>query len=680
MLNTSIKKLALATGVVALAGLATPARADCDANGNTVTGSTTVCYHLKGSDTLFDIVTQSIKNAKGASVVGAESLFYDGTGSGNAENQMKQLSNANADLGVQSIGPMSRNMRPGTIDSAATVVGAITGTFVQRDLAANIGKSGHAAWAPVCQNVVGLDAAVFVTKATGVGSGLNDIDFNVFTNNYASPASFKQGASNGCTGSTTATCLGGVANGNFPTDFTNGTAFNNLASAVNYNSLWSIVLSGVDGSGSLKACSDPRRIRALQDLSTALGVPQLDHIYRRDDNSGTTDTIKDRIMVVSSFGPQDSRYPWTGGRFCNGQAVGGIAGATAQTGICSVTRTIVTCKLNSDCPAGEVCQFNLNNQDLDPVRRPCIAADADHAPTSCTDVTTGKPCQATDGNANCSQGLVVALSDTDPFSTSTKPSTDVTTSIANRIRNGGGAVIGYAGREAASGGVYGTKAIKVNGVKPTDTNVRNSSYLLARRLFLQNSYFNPANGNTTGGDVPDDKATGISITGGGAQQITFEQNLFNYMTNRANTDPVVAQFNFITCSYNGVGVDPCGESNNLCALGAPATPPPYDAGFPNTSFNNDGTGGAKSLDSAGNLWNGSSAPSPATCSVAASGKVNACVTDGSICTSSTATACPPANGRLANSACSQTSDCATGLTCKDALGLGPAPYSLVCAP
>ena len=678
MLKTCIKKLALATGVAALAGLATPAMADCDANGNTVTGTTTVCYHLKGSDTLFDITTQSIKNARTAGVTGAESLFYDGTGSGNAENQMKALGGTgNVDLGVQSIGPMSRNMRPGTIDSAATVANAITGTFVQRDLAANIGKSGHAAWAPVCQNVVGLDAAVFVTKGTGTGSGLGDIDWNVFTNTYASPASFKQGASNGCTGATTSTCVGGVANGNYPTDFTTGTAFNNLSSAVNYNNLWSIVLSGVDGTGSLKACSDPRRIRALQDLSTALGVPQLDHIYRRDDNSGTTDTIKDRVMVVTSFGPQDPRYPWTGGRFCNGQAIGGINGATAQTGVCSVTRTNTSCKVNTDCPAGEVCQFNLNNQDFDPVRRPCVGADADHAPTSCTDVTTGKPCQATDGNANCSQGLVVALSDTDPFSTPTKPSTDVTTSIANRIRNGGGTVIGYAGREAANGTMYGTKAIKVNGVKPTDNNVRNSSYLLARRLFLQNSYFNPATGNTTGGDVPDDLATGINITGGGSQQITFEQNLFTYMTSRVNTDPVVAQYNFITCSYNGQGVDPCGESNNLCALAAPATPPPYDAGFPNTSFGaTSGTGGAKSLDSAGNLWNGTTAAAY-TCAVAAAGKYNACVTDGSACTGG---ACPLAQNRPANSACSQTTDCAAGLTCKDALGLGPAPYSLVCAP
>jgi len=659
MSNLNTTRVALALGVAALTGLATTARADCDANGAVITAGTS-CYHLKGSDTLFDIMRTSIVNARAAGIPGASDIFYEGTGSGNAENQMKQVTGTN--LGVQSIGPMSRNMRPATIDPLATVPGAITGTFSQR--VAGGTQGGHAAWAPTCQNVVGLDAAVFVTRATGTGNGLNDIALGVQNNAFAAPATFKQAVPN---------------DKNLATDFTDGTAFNNPASTRNYNNLWSIVLSGVDGSGSLKACSDPRRVKALLDLSTAIGVPTLDHVYRRDDNSGTTDTIKDRIMVVpaatTAASPSiDPRYPFTGGRFCNGQSIGNINGATAQTGVCSVTRSNTTCKVDGDCPivsgtTHEVCQFNLNNQDFDPIRRPCPATAANLAPTTCTDMTTGRLCQASDNNPNCSQGLIVALTDTDPGSS------DITTSIANRIKNGAGAVIGYAAREAASGLNFQTKSIKINGTKGSDANVRNSAYMLARRLFLQNSQ---APGNTAG-DVPNDLASGINITGGGAPQLSAESAMFSYVSSRPATDPVVQQYNFITCAPTP-GDDPCSLSNNLCADPASATAPPYSAAFPNGSFGaTSGTGGTKSIDSQGNTWTGTTLAAT-TCSTPAAGALNSCITDGSTCV--TGTPCPVANNRPANAACSQNSDCAAGLTCKDALGLGApgALYSLVCAP
>jgi hypothetical protein len=684
MLNRSSTKVALAAGLAALSGLSFPAMADCDANGNAVAGTTANCWHLKGSDTWFDVMTTSIKNARLAGITGSNELFYDGSGSGNAESQMDKATTT--DLGAQSIGPMSRNFRPKFIDTLTppTTTPVFTGNFAQRTgTAAPFGTQvGHAAWAPTCANVLGLDAAVFVTRATGAGSGLNDIDVNTSVNSAATPASFKQSVIN----------CSAAPGGNCSTNFADGTAFNNINSTINYSNLWSIVLSGVDGSGSIRACADPRRVKALLDLSTAVGVSTLDHIYRRDDNSGTTDTIKDRIMVVTSptntaTPTVDPRYPLTGGRFCNGQSIGQINSSTNQTGLCAVTRDVClfgfppptgfACPAHVDPNTGvqQVCQVNLNNQDVDPIRRPCTAADSTHAPTSCTDLTTGKPCQAGDGNANCTQGLVVALTDTDPGSS------DITTSIANRIKNGGGSVIGFAGNEAVNGLLFQTKSVSINGTKANDTNVRNSAYLLARRLFLQNA----AAAGDLAADLVDDLAVNIAGGGdGGATQFNDEQNLWAYMSQRGNTDPVMDQFNFVHCSSLGDGNDPCSELNNLCALPAAASAPPFAAAFPNGSvatttgvpvYGSVGSGGAKSVDSQGNTWNGTTAVAT-TCAVPAAGAQNSCITDGSTCTGG---ACPAANNRPSNAACTRNSDCASGV-CTDVLGLGTpgALYSLVC--
>src|SRR5215468_4875791 len=298
---------------------------NCIANPNDAAN----CFHLKGSDTLFDIMTDAINAARTAGVVGADKLFYDGTGSGNAESQMRFVGGSqpggNANLGVQSIGPMSRNFRPGVIDNLSVGFNQRTGT--------NLTGNGHALWAPSCQNVIGLDAAVLLTRATGAGAGCRNINFNTFNDTTFPGASVPRATTN---------------NAALPVLFGNGSAFNNLASTSNYSNLLMIILSGVDGSGSIAACSDPRRIQAVQDLAGCMGVDHIEHLYRRDDNSGTTDTWKDRIMTIPSTA--DPRYAWVGGRFCNNQSIGGINGAANQTGICAITRTNNTCKVSTDCP------------------------------------------------------------------------------------------------------------------------------------------------------------------------------------------------------------------------------------------------------------------------------------------------------------------------------------------
>ncbi len=490
-------------------------------------------WNLYGSDTLFDIMTQSIANAQAKGVPGTANLVYQGGGSGNAENQMK--------ANVQSIGPMSRNFRPATVTSFPS-------------------------FAPTVQNVIALDAAVIVTKNTPVRC--KNMNLPLLASDPTKAAS---------------------------NDTTVPFSFGTPGSG--YSQLLEVILSGVDGSGSVAACSDPRRIQALQDFAACNGIAAIDHFFRRDDNSGTTDTFKDKVAV---------------GRFCNGAAVG-VLGA------------------NKTNP-------NLNNQDFDPIRRPCPNP-GPRLEATCTDMTTGLSCRYADANPNCTQGLVVALSIGD------NGSTDVTTTIAARVAaDSTGATMGYAGREAVRQAGAPTSGVFVNTNSFSDPIVRLDQYMLSRRLFLQ-----------YGSTVTDlGGPTSLSPAGGGgAAQLAAELSLFNYMTDpsgsaspdgapgRCNTDPVVKQLGFITCLDDCLTV-PSGASN-LCSKSPYATvPSPPSACVP--------TAGA---------W-------------ANNGAV-AC-TSGSICCSTGASCpasgvCPAATQRAANTACSKNSDCASG-TCGDFIGVG----------
>jgi hypothetical protein len=642
---TNLKKLTLGALVLAAVGLAGRAEAACDPVTGVATPVGSACYILKGSDTLFDIVTAAINGARAGSITaggttitftpvpGATDLFYAGTGSGNAETAMSTATATG--IGAQSIGPMSRNFRPAFIDPA--VPGWAPRT------AAALTATGHAAWAPNVSNVVGLDAAVFVVKATGA---LDNIDFTTFLDSSV-PSAFKKS---------------NINNAAIATNFGNGNGFGNIdpacttcagaacsATCVNYNSVMSIILSGVDGSGTIAACADPRRVQAIQDVAGNLGATTLSHLFRRDDNSGTTDTFKDRIMVVKNTGAQATRYVYTGGRFCNGTAIGQITSASAQQGICSVSRA-TTCFTNADCAAsgaGQVCQYNLNNQDFDPIRRPCTPSDATRAPTTCTDMTTGARCLASDNNPNCTQGFIVALSDTDPGAS------DITVSIGKRVGLGDGSVIGYAGREAALN--TGAKALKVNTIGSTDDNVRPGTYLLARRLFIQNTFVNSVDAN----DIPTDTETANSVKGGGNDQLTKEQALWTaVLSNRTLMDPIVRQYNFIRCAAAGDGADPSLESGNLCGV-TPASPVPgaLSAYTPSGSFGASNTGGAKSINSAGRVWTATGAVQ-ATCAAGA-----LCVS-GLACPAVAPLVCPDAAKLPANAPCTLNSDC-TSNSCTD---------------
>jgi hypothetical protein len=678
-MHRSINPLLHGGLVAALVLAAGPARAECDANGDpTVTGG--ICYKLRGSDTLFDIMKEAIKQARldggGTSplAAAAKDLHYLGTGSGNAETAMRtalSTPGSNGSLGSQSIGPMSRNFRPEIIDSLSTTYFPrstaatcnATGSLTPPGTTSCLLNKGHAAWAPTSRNVPGLDAAVFLVKGT---VALENLTFSTFVDNTIADSAFAKGV---------------VNDSALPINFGSAGAWNQLTPAINYNSAMSVILSGVDGSGTLAACADPRRVRAIQDMAGFLGVTTIQHLIRRDENSGTTDTFKDRIMVVRALA-DTARYAYTGGRFCNGASIGGISSSTVQQGICSANRGTV-CTADVTCDAltpSSKCQFNLNNPDYDPIRRPCLAADATNAPTSCTDMTTGLRCQAADANPNCTQGFIVALTDTDPGST------DITTSIGARVGSSGGDIIGFAGREAASS-TYGTKALAINTHRAIDSKVRNSDYMLARRLFIQNSFENSVDvldipTNTAGGGGPN----------GGNDQLLKEQLLWtDFLTDRFKMDPIVRQFNFVRCGTFADGGNPDSESNNLCAsVPAAATPKAFDPYQP-TGALATANGGTPSINYQGRVptvfttltrttgnQNGRlcTAASPCTCSPTTPCQdaplIQRVVAANTLCVSGnsgTGLVCPDAPPRPSNAPCSVNAEC-TSLVCTDKLSHG----------
>lgn len=292
--------------------------------------------------------------------------------------------------------------------------------------------------------------------------------------------------------------------------------------AADYNNDLALVLSGKDGLGTTAACQDQARLDALARITACFGgVERIEHFYRRDDSSGTTDTFKEKLKIK---------------RFCNGTATG--------------------------TPNG-----NLSNQDQDPIRRACVPADSTHAATACTLPDRTTLCTA--GTTDCTQGLVVALTQTDPGSA------DITLSLAHRVANDVTAVgnkyvvsMGYAGRTAvclqrkADGSCGGpTAPVRINNVDPNggDDLIRYQAYLLSRRLFLMK------------GDPTLDAARNAA-----------EASFFDWATaelpadpaalpGRCNMDPIVAARGFVTCTDDCW--TPPAEPNHLCsALPFPPAP------------------------------------------------------------------------------------------------------------
>jgi len=408
-------------------------------------------YHVQGSDSWLGAVSEALETAKASidPVFPLGDLVYDGSGFVLSYDDPGSVSAENQMVGnVQSLGPMSRNFKSDTLDA-------------------------HPTWTPSVQNAAGIDAAVWLVRSRAG----RIVDLTVPTNG-PDPR--------------------GVANPRYAArnDPTVVGTFGVQGSG--YTQLLEVVLSGVDGSGTVPACSDPRRVQAVVDLAAAMNVATIAHIYRLDDNSGTTLTIREKLQVS---------------RFCNCWARGVLGN---QGGV----------------------NTNLNNQDFDPIRRACPEPGLNN-PTACTDMTTGLACQASDGNPNCTQGLAVALSVGDPGHG------DVTEAMAYRVANDlTGSTMGYAGRAGARLGIN-TTAPTINTIGFSDTNIRLDQYMLSRLVFIHHA--------------PENDDLGMWDAGGPAQAAQ-ELVLFQWLTDldgtnnadgapgRCHLDPILSRWGFLPCT------------------------------------------------------------------------------------------------------------------------------------
>ena len=431
----------------------------------------TVCP-IKGSDTLFDVMTSAI-SAYRTEVAPTNYVQYLGTGSGNGEKALIQTATP-----FQLIAPMSRNLT----SSANTACQALAGVGV-----------GNCS--PEIRNVLGLDAAMIIVNP-GAGKCPN---LNIGTNS-ADP--------------TTA-----------PTN-------NDLA----------LILGGKGGAGDWVACSAPERVAAIDRLLTCNKVSgAIEHFYRRDDNSGTSDTMREKLQIA---------------RFCNGESKPPSPGGT-----------------------------NIQNPDNDPIRGPCPAAGPGLKQVHCTfsDPTDaanfGKDCQNTPSATGCTAGFVIALTEGDPNIS------DITMTIANRVL-GNANVVGYAGREGTrKAPISGQPAAgpNLNTITSVNSNVRQDKYMLSRRLWLNDAI------------IQNDTPLAHTLTD--ATCAAAEVEFFSWATDglpnvsvhtgRENMDPILVQWGFISCTDDHT--DPVGNAN-LCSKVGP-TGYPVGVGAPTKCTVNAVSGG-----------------------------------------------------------------------------------------
>jgi len=472
------------------------------------------CFTMAGSDTLTNI-------AQGAIEGSGACLSYHNVGSSQGEANMlfgggiSGLS-SRAQTAYQGLAPMSRNFTSAILANA-------TG----------------ATWAPNATNVVAIDAGVVTFQPmTGQCVDLDD----------AIPAA--------CTSA----CSGAVSR--------NVSALAVLVSGMPAGST-------TVSKGTTAECSDPCRTCLVGYLASASCEPvnRIEHIYRRDDKSGTQDTFREKI---TDNGGNPVKF------WCNGKSEG-----------------------NNGLPGG-----NLKNEDLDPIRRGCVNEDSTHSYSKCSyyplkytckfgdpvlpangSITVSEPTGATYNSTthkwtettasvtyvnphgvdiSCTQGLVVALSEADPNDT------DITVSIGNRVKNDpNGFSMGLAGMASTTLISPPNDAVNINTITTDRGNIYPGAYKFSRRLFLQRNaaYADSAGICTANGGTatasPCDTKTGRKAE---------ETKMWNYATgngvNGCSMTPAIAAAGFLDRMEYGC-TDNCSsgsgsqqESGILTCLGA----------------------------------------------------------------------------------------------------------------
>ena len=471
---------------------------------------TTTIWNIEGSDTCTQVIKQAI------TLSGAR-LLYGNPGSGQAEHDMLNDSSAHY---VEGIGPMSRNFTYSVLQA-------------------------HPTWAPAPEQVMCLDAAVLTVKAK------NPHLQNITVTPPPGPSPISDlaiilgGYPKGCWGLTPANCM-----------ITYGASYNPPVANVN--------MSG----GTTPECAHPERLAALQRLTSSATLSRIDHIFRRDDKSGTQDTWREWMQFTN---------------WCNGKSEG-----------------------NTNAVGS-----NMKNEDLDPIRRPCEGSDwtltdpnSPYDPntnpyiggtkqvTKCSYYPLAKTCNANDpdigpgaaggdytapdpndqtktvknayGVIRCSQGLVVAVSESDDPPSNPPPLADITQSIGRRVSsNVSGFDMGLAGLASTQSGAF---AVKINTNAPNSTNVHKGQYLLSRRLFIQ-------------------RATDVQATED-PDRAGQENVLFNWLTvSHVNVSLLCTQYGFMP-AMQGPSTDNCtakAESGNIAC----ATPDP-GVGTPKQNIGGEG--------------------------------------------------------------------------------------------
>ncbi len=300
-----------------------------------------------------------------------------------------------------------------------------------------------------------------------------------------------------------------------------------------------VILGGYPQGGNTKSeattaeCADPCRECLLGFLGSPSceGSGHIEHILRGDDKSGTADTIREKLNFD---------------RWCNGKSEG-----------------------NNLLPGS-----NLFNEDLDPIRRSCMPATNTTVLTRCTYYPTSQTCQADDADVpaygsltirgvtltnsysqplQCSQGVVVALSENDHGSAGASKAdcagpnqhnADITESIGLRVANDAlGQLVGVAGASSRTAPCNPNAVVTINTITTTFLpNIYKGAYLFSRRLYLQNPY-DMANTHTCPASNPGESAAG---------RLAEETRLWNFT--QSEQCPAVITTGHTTFDYDQGGM------------------------------------------------------------------------------------------------------------------------------
>ena len=292
---------------------------------------------MKGSDTLFDFTTSIFAACPG--VAGA----YAGTGSGNGQTAMLS--------GAQTVAPMSRFLNNGACTGALTPDGGITRT------------------SPTLEQglVVALDSIdILGSTATFSGTACNADD------NTACDPTFEPttgAAYNTTVGSYTLNgwrdvlrvLLAGFSNTNI------GTGAANWA-ARDCNSAVRIALANSYGNFFENNCTATAG-------DTTGNCAQIRHIFRRDDFSGTTDTMVTLLGLPSSVNPS-STQPTGANPFCNAVRPAFVFPTPQPTCLQGADATYDPTSKNVGSCTKETAVYRSAMQDNDPIRRTCLGSGA----------------------------------------------------------------------------------------------------------------------------------------------------------------------------------------------------------------------------------------------------------------------------------------------------------------